>query len=124
MEKLKKLIQFQKRKYMIEEFHEKDEIVGKYCIGVEVPGVNHNAKVFVIGVRGYDNGEYKDGVDVKDIKRPAIFETEKDCALFAKELYFPDSPLRVIKITDDIFYKDIFPNVGAYLVRKPLIHLV
>lgn len=119
----KGLIKFQKRSYVIEEHHNREEIVGKFCIGIEVPGVSHNAKVFVMGVRGYDNGEYVDGKDIKDIKRPAIFDSIEDCRLFAEELYFPKAPLKIIKITEDLFNKDIFPQVGAYLVRKPLIQL-
>lgn len=111
---------FQKRKYHARETHNENEIIGCWCIGLEISGVNHKAKVFTISVRGYDN---EPNNDEKNIKRPAIFKTEEECKTFMSELYFPDKPLRTVQITSDIYHRDVFDKSGAYLVQKPIILL-
>ena len=111
---------FQGRLYHLTEVHNEEDIVGKYCFGVEVPGVNHKAKVFTMSVRYYDNEPNNDD---KDIKRPAIFATESECNAFMRQLRFPDNVLRMVKIDSDLFHKDIFPTYGAYIVRESKVKL-
>lgn len=112
------LKKFQKRNYWFDEVHNLDEIEGCYCIAVEVPEVNHDPQIFTVSIRGYDN---ECNNDEKNIKRPAIFESEKDCTIFMNEMRFLHKALRLVKIDRTIASHKLFHKVGAYKIHKPLI---
>ena len=105
---------FQGRLYLLEEVHDPSLIIGKWCIAVEVPGVVHKARVFTMSVRYYDN---EPNNDAKDIKRPAIFDSEIECRTFMSELRFPDMALRILYIDNEVCAK-MPKNIGCYLVKK------
>ena len=113
----KGVIHFRGRTYLLEEIHDPNEIRGKYCIAVEVPGVVHKAQVFTMSVRYYDN---EPNNDAKNIKRPAVFETEYECKMFMSELYFPDKALRLLPIDDEVCSK-MPKDVGCYIVKKSVL---
>jgi hypothetical protein len=110
------LKKFQKRNYWIDEVHGYDKIIKKWCIAVQVPGVNHDPQIFTISIRDYDNEPNNDD---KNIKRPAIFESREDAMEFASEMYVPDDRLRLVRIGTDVANHKLFNENGAYLVRKP-----
>lgn len=108
---------FRGRNYVLKEVHEEDEIVNKWGIFVEVPGVNHDPQIFTMSVKGVDS-EVETGPNDDDevIKRPALFGTKTEAFSFSSMLDFPDKTLRVIQITPDIVHHRIFDTVGGYLV--------
>lgn len=110
--KYRGVIKYQKRKYMVTEFHSPSDIIGKYGIGVEVPGVMHKARIFVVGINGVDCRRFPN--DDLAIQRPAIFDTQDECKRFMHQMYFPDFALRDVYITEELYNRDIFPTMGAY----------
>lgn len=130
-EKMKKerfhgLKKFIKTQYWLDEVHSRDEIVGKWCIALEVPGANHDPIVFTMSVRGYDTNETsapENNNDEKCIKRPAIFETSDECKRFASEMFFPQTTLKLIRIGDFVFNHQVFAKNGAYIVHKPIVEI-
>lgn len=103
------------RQYWVDEVHDFNKIKGKWCVNVEVPGVNHSAKIFTISVRGYDNEPDND--ELND-KRPALFYTKEDAQLFCDELYFLKSSLRVTLINNALVNHKVFKEMGAYLIKR------
>ena len=112
------LRKFQKRNYWFDEVHKIEDIEGCYCIAVEVPGVNHDPQIFTVSIRGYDN---ECNNDDKNIKRPAIFGSERDCTIFMNEMRFLHKTLRIIQIDRGVASHKLFQEVGAYKIHKPLI---
>lgn len=110
--KYRGVIKYQKRKYLVTEYHSPSDIIGKYGIGVEVPGVMHKARIFVVGINGVDCRRFPN--DDLAIQRPVIFDTQEECIRFMSQMYFPDFALRDVYITDDLYHRDIFPTMGAY----------
>lgn len=115
-------IRYQKRNYWLDEVHDIEKFVGKYCIAVEVPGVNHDPQIFTISVRYYDNerNENPEANNDNEInyKRPALFETKSECLRFMSQLYFPDKHLRIHQIDNNLCRHKLFIEFGAYFVKE------
>lgn len=107
-------ITYNRRQYWVDEVHDPGKIKGKWCVNVEVPGVNHDPKIFTISVRGYDNEPDNDALN---IKRPALFYTLDDARQFCDELHFLKTSLRATMINDSLMNHKIFKEIGAYLLK-------
>lgn len=108
------MIVYNRRQYWVDEIHDPNKIKGKWCVNVEVPGVNHDPKIFTISVRGYDNEPDNDALN---IKRPALFYSLDDVRKFCDELHFFKKSLRATLINDALMNHKIFKEIGAYLLK-------
>lgn len=108
-------IRYRRREYWLDEVHDPKKIKGKWCINVEVPGVNHDPRIFTISVNEYDNEPDNDELNNK---RPALFNTINDAELFCHELYFLQTSLRINCITDELLHHKLFEEMGAYIVKR------
>lgn len=108
------MITYKRRQYWVDEVHDMEKIKGKWCVNVEVPGVNHDPRIFTISVRNYDNEPDNDALN---IKRPALFYDLDDARRFCDELRFLKSSLRATLINDALVNHKIFKEVGAYLIK-------
>lgn len=108
-------IYYRNREYWVDEVHDPEKMKGKWCITVEVPGVNHSPKIFTISVNEYDNEADNDALN---IKRPALFNTIDDARIFCEDLMFLKSALRVTNLTDDLVHHKLFKEFGVYIVRR------
>lgn len=111
-------IRYQMREYWLDEVHDPEKFKGKWCINVQVPGVNHDPQIFTIGVNDYDNEPDNDEFDDK---RPALFYTLEDARAFCMEMHFPQKTLRLNQITEDLIHHKLFATMGAYLVKRSTI---
>lgn len=108
------MITYNRRQYWVDEVHNIEKIKGKWCVNVEVPGVNHDPRIFTISVRGYDN---EPDNDTLNIKRPALFYNIDDARKFCDELRFLKSSLRATLVNDALANHKIFKEIGAYLIK-------
>ena len=103
-------IKFQKQTYIVEQVMDKESIVGKYAVGFEM---GQYTKIFVIEINAERSG----------IQRPVVFHSQGECINFISELHFPNQFLKAVEITPGIYDRDIFPSVGAFLMKKSSILL-
>lgn len=89
----------------------KEEIIGKYFIGLTVEG---HSRIFTMKIK--ESGDLSD--------RPVVFESAAEATHFVDWLYFPKDSLSVLEVTEDLYNRDVFPTQGAYLLRKSSIVLV
>lgn len=107
-------ITYYNREYWVDEVHDLNKLKGKWFIHVQVPGVNHDPKIFTISVRGYDNEPDNDAFNDK---RPALFYTLDDARKFCDNLHFLKSALRATCLTESILNHKIFKEMGGYLIK-------
>ena len=106
---------FYEHLYKVDEIHDPLQMIGKWCISVQIPGVNHTPKIFTFAVRGYDNEPNNDELNNK---RPVLFYTEKEVTEFCNLMYFPKQALRIHEITNELVNHKLFIEMGAYLAKR------
>lgn len=97
--------------YRAEQLVTKEEILGKYFIGLTVQG---HSRIFTMKI--------KESRNLAD--RPVVFNSDAEATHFVDWLYFPKDQLNVLKVTEELYNRDVFPTQGAYLLRKSSIILV
>lgn len=88
----------------------KEEILGKYFIGLTVEG---HSRIFTMKIK--ESGDLSD--------RPVVFESAAEASHFVDWLYFPKDSLSVLEVTEDLYNRDVFPTQGAYLIKISRIQL-
>lgn len=98
-------VTFQNQLFHVDEVHQKDEIVGNFCV-VMVPD-RQKDKMLTFSFR----------TDPKRIARPVIFHSQKDCAYYLRICYANPKIARIIQLTDEMFVTNDFQKTGAFLMR-------
>lgn len=99
-------VTFQNQLFHVDEIHDENEIVGKFCV-VMVPDDKID-QLLMFSFR----------TDPKRTRRPVMFNSYEDCIYWLRICYANPQIARVIEITKAMYTNNNFQSTGAFLMRS------